>query len=254
MTFALEYGCRQRQPAGCNALPGSDVGAFPYRGLVSSWGNVHGIPGGRLVHEGAGKYGAAAASRGGFIERAVARALENWLSRRPDRSGLHLFHDLGGFDAVTGFGWGPLSLGSANMDHVILSGQRWVMVDAKGLGAGTLTTDARGCGILIQQDGTELPQRWMDVRTERSAAGVLVRLTGLRGWPVWVLPDVTTLDLDSCPPPAPSGRAAPLLRSPISTPAAWTRCCLSRSRPQTRPSSPRSHSTPRTWTDGPPAG
>lgn len=85
------------------------------------------------------------------------------------------------------------------MDHVILSGQRWVMVDAKGLGAGTLTTDARGCGILIQQDGTELPQRWMDVRTERSAAGVLVRLTGLRGWPVWVLPDVTTLDLDKLP-------------------------------------------------------
>jgi len=166
---------------------------------VSSWGNVHGIPGGRLVHEGAGKYGAAAASRGGFIERAVARALENWLSRRPDRSGLHLFHDLGGFDAVTGFGWGPLSLGSANMDHVILSSQRWVLVDAKGLGAGTLTTDARFCGILIQQDGTELLQRWMDVRTERSAAGVLVRLTGLRGWPVWVLPDVTTLDVDKLP-------------------------------------------------------
>src|SRR3954447_20444876 len=41
---------------------------------------------------------------------------------------------------------------------------RWVLVDAKGLGAGTLTTDARGCGILIQQDGTELLQRWMDVR------------------------------------------------------------------------------------------
>ena len=100
---------------------------------------------------------------------------------------------------MTGFGWGPLSLGSANMDHVILSGQRWVLVDAKGLGAGTLTTDAHGCGILIQQDGTELPQRWMDVRTERSAAGVLVRLTGLRGWPVWVLPDVTTLDLDKLP-------------------------------------------------------
>lgn len=27
-----------------------------------------------------------------------------------------------------------------------------------------------------------------------SAAGVLFRLTGLCGWPVWALPDVTTLD------------------------------------------------------------
>lgn len=116
---------------------------------------------------------------GAASSRGPSRALENWLSERPDRSGLHLFHDLGGFQAVTRHGYGPVSLGTANMDHVILSGQRWVLVDAKGLGAGTLTTDACGRGILIQQDGTELPQRWMDVRTERSAAGVLVRLTGV---------------------------------------------------------------------------
>jgi hypothetical protein len=36
----------------------------------------------------------------------------------------------------------------------------------------------------------------MNSTMERAAAGILVRLTGLRGWPVWVLPDVTTLD---CP-------------------------------------------------------
>jgi hypothetical protein len=166
---------------------------------VSSWGNVHGIPGGNLARGGGRKYGAADASRGAFIERAVARALESWLSGRPDRDGLHLFHDLSGFRDVAGHGLGPVSLGTANMDHVILSGQRWILADAKGLGAGTLTTDARGRGVLIQPDGTEQPQRWMDVRTERSAAGVLVRLTGLRGWPVWVLPDITTLDLDRLP-------------------------------------------------------
>jgi hypothetical protein len=174
-------------------------GALSYRGLVSSWGNIHGVPGGLLDAGGARKYGAAAASRGAFIEQAVARALESWLSGRPDRSGLHLFHDLSGFRDITGAGLGPVSLGTANMDHVILSGQRWILADAKGLGAGTLTTDARGRGVLIQPDGTQLPQQWMDVRAGRSAAGVLVRLTGLRGWPVWVLPDATTLDLDRLP-------------------------------------------------------
>lgn len=170
-------------------------GALPYRGLVNSWGNVHGVPGGNLGTGGARKYGAAVASRGGFIERAVARALESWLSGRPDRARLHLFHDLSGFRNIAGHGLGPVSLGTANIDHVILSGQRWILVDAKGLGAGTLTTDARGRGILVREDGMILPQRWIDVRTERPTAGVLVRLTGLRGWPVWVLPDVTTLDL-----------------------------------------------------------
>jgi hypothetical protein len=86
-----------------------------------------------------------------------------------------------------------VSLGTANLDHVVLSGDQWLLVDAKGLGAGTLTTDAAGRGVLIQPDGTERPQRWLDSAMERSVAGVLVRLTGLRGWPVWVLPDATTL-------------------------------------------------------------
>ena len=156
---------------------------------------VHGTPGQRLLESGAHRYGTADASRGAFIERAVARALEHWLSRRPDRAGLHLFHDLGGFRNVTGRGLGPVSLGRANIDHVVLSGAQWLLVDSKGLGAGTLTTDPEGRGVLVQADGTSVPQQWMDSTREWSAAGVLFRLTGLRGWPVWVLPDVTTLDL-----------------------------------------------------------
>ena len=106
-----------------------------------------------------------------------------------------MFHDLGGFRNVTGHGLGPVSLGRANIDHVVLSGAQWLLIDSKGLGAGTLTTDPDGRGVLIRAYGTSEPQRWMDSAMERSLAGVLVRLTGLRGWPVWVLPDVTTLDL-----------------------------------------------------------
>lgn len=125
----------------------------------------------------------------------MARALEHWLSQRPDCVGLHLFHDLGGFRNVTGQGLGPVSLGRGNMDHVVLSGAQWLLVDSKGLGAGTLTTDPHARGVLIREDGSAVPQRWMDSTMERSAAAVLYRLTGLRGWPVWVLPDVTVLDI-----------------------------------------------------------
>jgi hypothetical protein len=139
-------------------------------------------------------YGAATARRGAFTEEAAARALEHWLSRRPDRAGLHLFHDLGGFRDVTGCGLPPLSLGTANIDHVILSGARWLLIDAKGTAAGTLTTDSGGKGVLIHPDGSARPEPWLDNGKMRSAAGVLVRLTGLRGWPVWVVPDGTTND------------------------------------------------------------
>jgi hypothetical protein len=114
------------------------------------------------------------------------------LSRRPDCAGLHLFRDLGGFRDVAGYGYGPVSLGTADIDHVVLSGAQWLLVDSKGMGAGTLTTDAAGKGVLIRADGTAEPQWWLDSAQERSAAGVLVRLAGLRGWPVWVLTDATT--------------------------------------------------------------
>lgn len=139
-------------------------------------------------------YGAAVARRGGFIEEATARALAYWLSRRPDCAGLHLFHDLGGFRDVAGHGLPPVSLGTANIDHVVLSGARWLLVDAKGTAAGTLTTDSTGKGVLIQADGSRRPEPWLDNTKMRSATGVLVRLTGLRGWPVWVVPDATKHD------------------------------------------------------------
>jgi len=155
---------------------------------------VHGEPGRRLLEDGGRAYGAAGARRGSFIEQAVARALEHWLSRRPDRAGLHLFHDLGGFRDIAGRGRGPVSLGTANIDHVILTGARWLLVDAKGTAAGTLTTDSAGKGVLIHADGSRRPEPWLDNTKTRSAAGVLVRLTGLRGRPVWVVPDATKHD------------------------------------------------------------
>jgi hypothetical protein len=48
--------------------------------------------------------------------------------------------------------------------------------------------------VLIQADGTERPEPWLDSTRTRAAAGILVRLTGLRGWPVWVVPDGTKHD------------------------------------------------------------
>jgi hypothetical protein len=120
--------------------------------------------------------------------------LEHWLSRRPDCAGLHLFHDLGGFRAVIGHRYSAVSLGTTNIDHVVLSSAQWLLIDAKGTGAGTLTTGAGGRGVLIQADGVERPRPWLDNTKTRSAAGILVRLTGLRGWPVWVVPDATTPD------------------------------------------------------------
>jgi hypothetical protein len=138
-------------------------------------------------------YGAVAI-RASFIEQVTARALEHWLAGRPDCAGLHLFHDLGGFRDVAGHGYGPVSLGSANIDHVVLSGGQWLLADAKGTAAGILTTDARGRGLLIQADGAERSQPWLDNTKMNSAAGILLRLTGLQGWPVWVVPDATRYD------------------------------------------------------------
>lgn len=155
--------------------------------------HVHGTPGLSLREDGSDRYGPVAI-RAVFIEQVTARALERWLASRPDSSGLHLFHDLGGFRDVAGHGLGPLSLGTANIDHVILSGARWLLIDAKATAAGTLTIDDRGCGVLIGADGTSRPEPWLDNTKMRSAAGVLVRLTGLRGWPVWVVPDATKHD------------------------------------------------------------
>jgi hypothetical protein len=166
----------------------------PYRDVMTAGLHVHGIPGCSLAEHGARAYSTATARRGAFIEQAVGRALEHWLSGRPDRGGPHLFHDLGGFRGISGHGLGPLGLGTANIDHVVLSGGRWLLVNAKGTGAGTLTTESAGKGMLIQPDGSPRPEPWLDNTKMRSAAGVLVQLTGLRGWPVWVVPDATRHD------------------------------------------------------------
>ena len=159
---------------------------------MSTGPHVHGTPARSLREGGPRKYGAATARRGGFIEEATARALEHWLAGRPDCAGLHLFHDLGGFRDVAGCGLPPLSLGTANIDHVILSGARWVLVDAKGTAAGT----HRQCrqGRAYPAGRLHAPEPWLDNGKTRSAAGGLVRLTGLRGWPVWVVPDGTKND------------------------------------------------------------
>ena len=68
------------------------------------------------------------------------------------------------------------------------------MIDSKGTGAGTLTLDARGRGVLVRPDGTTRPEPWLDSRKTYSAAGVMYRLTGLPGCPVWVVPSATELD------------------------------------------------------------
>jgi len=58
---------------------------------------------------------------------------------------------------------------------VVLAGAQWLLIDSKGMGAGTLTTDLDGRGVLIRADGTAEPQKWLNSRAERSAAGILAR-------------------------------------------------------------------------------
>ncbi|MGH3254829.1 MAG: hypothetical protein ACRDOU_05365 [Streptosporangiaceae bacterium] len=96
--------------------------------------HVHGTPGQSLREDGIRAYGRVAI-RASFIEEATARALEKWLTDRPDSAGLHLFHDLGGFRSVAGHGFGPVSLGTANIDHVVLSGAGWLVIDTVALPA-----------------------------------------------------------------------------------------------------------------------
>lgn len=149
---------------------------------------VYGSPGQSI--RGAGRF-RDDARRGAFFEGITGRALERWLARRP--GDFHLFHDLTGFQSVSGHGYGKMSLGAGNIDHVILGGAAWLMVDAKGTGAGTLTVDDQGHGVLVRPDGSTKPQPWLDSLAFYSAMGVLVRLTGLKGFPAWLVPDVTTL-------------------------------------------------------------
>ena len=150
---------------------------------------VHGRAGNSLADAGE-RYGAATARRGRFFEGQVAWALTRWLEARSDA--VHLFHDLSGFHAVAGAGLKPLDLGSTNIDHVVLSGDMWLMIDANGCGAGTLRLDEAGRGVLVQADGGIKPQPWMDTQVAYASAGALCRLTdGKPGFMVWVVPNET---------------------------------------------------------------
>jgi len=143
--------------------------------------------------------GTSDARRGAFFERLVARAIHSWLAGRPDD--VHVFHDLVGLNGVSAIRnlahlssrqRKPLSLGTMNIDHLLLAGGTWLLIDAKGCGAGDLQVRARK-GLLVQSDGTEVPQPWMNKRANYSQLGVVFRLTeGKSGGAAWVVPRTTT--------------------------------------------------------------
>ncbi|KAB2347966.1 nuclease-related domain-containing protein [Actinomadura rudentiformis] len=137
------------------------------------------------------KYGSDA-RRGDLHEKRVAQAIEQWLNQRDDH--FHLFHDLAEFHQVSGAGLEPLSLGGTNLDHVVLTGDTWLIVDAKGCGAGVLGLDPNRDGVLVKPDGTTKQEKWLDDGRAYSRAGVLYRLTdGIRGQTAWIVPDTTLL-------------------------------------------------------------
>ena len=159
--------------------------------------HVHGQPGRRLAATGEAAYGYSDTRRGEFFEGITGRALERWLASRPDAASFHLFHDLGDFNNVSGHGYGPMSLGTLNIDHLVLSGAGCLIIDAKGTGAGTLTVNDQGRGVLRRPDGTERPEPWMDKVKTKAVIGAVFRVLGFGGHPVWVLPDVTILDQEN---------------------------------------------------------
>ena len=136
---------------------------------------------------------AARSRRGAFFERRVAAAIDRWLKRRADT--VHVFHDLTNFTKVKGAKLDEIDLGHSNIDHLLLTGRGWVMLDAKGCGAGTLKVDGNGKGILIDAAGNVRPQPWMDDLHSYSRAGAAYRLTGGKpGAAVWVVPEETGYD------------------------------------------------------------
>ncbi|MEU6720414.1 hypothetical protein ABZ897_53945 [Nonomuraea sp. NPDC046802] len=105
-----------------------------------------------------------------------------------------VFHDLEGFDAFTGGGKNALSLGTSNIDHVVLSSGTWLIVDAKGFGAGPLRLNPEGRRVLVKTNGTAVRQRWLDDGRAYSRAGINYRLTDATpGQTAWVVPDTTLL-------------------------------------------------------------
>lgn len=139
------------------------------------------------------KGGIARSRRGAFFERRVAAAIDHWLRHRVDT--IPVFHDLTNFTNVKGANLDAIDLGRSNIDHLLLTGRGWVMLDAKGCGAGTLGVDGQGKGILTDTTGNVRPQPWMDDQHSYSRAGIAYRLTGgKRGAAVWVVPEETHCD------------------------------------------------------------
>jgi hypothetical protein len=163
---------------------------------------VHGTPGQSLDEDGAARYGRDDARRGAFWEGVVGRALERWLRDLPGT--FHLFHDLGGFSGVSGHGFGPMSLGRYNADHVVLTGAGCLLVNAKGCAAGMLALAPGDHGVLIRDNVAVRRVLWLEDRRDYSCVGILYRLTGLPSSVTWIVPDTTELH--------PSVKAAPCVR------------------------------------------
>lgn len=124
---------------------------------------------------------------GAWFERQVAAALDRWLSRRPET--VHVFHDLTRLDTVNGTSGRRLNLGTSNVDHLVLTGAGWIMIDAKRIGRGRLVVE-RGRGMLITPEGHRRPQPWMDDGRANSRAGCMFDLAkNMGGEMVWVVPD-----------------------------------------------------------------
>src|SRR6266513_1343642 len=140
--------------------------------------NVHGMPGSTL--EANNSYGERDIGRGAFFEQVTARVLAGWLASRPDRNGIHVFHSLGGFGAVSGARLSAIDAGQKwDLDHLVLTGGKWIMLNSKGIGNGTLAViGPPPKGVLVKNDGTTKPQPWMDTNTSYTMAGIIYRLTG----------------------------------------------------------------------------
>ncbi|MGH3759876.1 nuclease-related domain-containing protein [Actinophytocola sp.] len=133
---------------------------------------------GASVEKAANEETASAARRGAYFERVVAEALQRWADSRPDK--LHIFHDLVRLNEVRRPNGKFFNLANANIDHVVLTGARFLLVDSKGCGRGVLRYSAEAGGELVRPDGTTTPQPWMN-----NAKSLLQRRgrTSALGWP-----------------------------------------------------------------------
>jgi len=159
---------------------------------------VHGVAGAGTAEDRDGmsaRFGREDTRRGELFEGFAGNAIWRWLASRPDE--VHLFHDLRGFGTVEGGGFGPMSIGRANIDHLVLTGDQWLMIDSKGTAAGVLCCEPgeKARGMLVRPDGSCVAQPWMDSLNGYSAGALLFRLLpGLTGFPVWLVSAQTNTD------------------------------------------------------------